>query len=209
MNAPQPSASPVEMWFDFASPYSYLAMARVGGLAREAGVRLALRPFLLGPIFQAQGWNDSPFRLFPGKGAYMMRDIARLADKYGVQYSRPGVFPRMGVLPARIALLGQGQQWGVDFCLNVFRANFAEDREIQSEEVVRDLLRVQDLDADALIAQARQESTKEALRKQVDRARALGIFGAPTFMVDGEMFWGNDRLEDALAWAARSRPAGA
>lgn len=209
MNAPQPSASPVEMWFDFASPYSYLAMARVGGLAREAGVRLALRPFLLGPIFQAQGWNDSPFRLFPGKGAYMMRDIARLADKYGVPYSRPGVFPRMGVLPARIALLGQGQQWGVDFCLNVFRANFAEDREIQSEEVVRDLLRVQDLDADALIAQARQESTKEALRKQVDRARALGIFGAPTFMVDGEMFWGNDRLEDALAWAARSRPAGA
>lgn len=209
MNAPQPSASPVEMWFDFASPYSYLAMARVGGLAREEGVRLALRPFLLGPIFQAQGWNDSPFRLFPGKGAYMMRDIARLADKYGVPYSRPAVFPRMGVLPARIALLGQGQQWGVDFCLNVFRANFAEDREIQSEEVVRDLLRVQDLDADALIAQARQESTKEALRKQVDRARALGIFGAPTFMVDGEMFWGNDRLEDALAWAVRPRPAGA
>ncbi|ARP74941.1 2-hydroxychromene-2-carboxylate isomerase [Bordetella genomosp. 6] len=209
MNAPQPSASPVEMWFDFASPYSYLAMARVGGLAREAGVRLALRPFLLGPIFQAQGWNDSPFRLFPGKGAYMMRDIARLADKYGVPYSRPAVFPRMGVLPARIALLGQGQQWGVDFCLNVFRANFAEDREIQSEEVVRDLLRVQDLDADALIAQARQESTKEALRKQVDRARALGIFGAPTFMVDGEMFWGNDRLEDALAWAVRPQPADA
>ena len=81
----------------------------------------------------------------------------------------------------------------------MFRANFAEDREIQSEDVVRDLLRAQDLDADALIAQARQESTKEALRKQVDRARALGIFGAPTFMVDGEMFWGNDRLEDALA----------
>lgn len=197
------------MWFDFASPYSYLAMARVGGLAREAGVRLALRPFLLGPIFQAQGWNDSPFRLFPGKGAYMMRDIARLADKYGVPYSRPAVFPRMGVLPARVALLGQGQHWGVDFCLNVFRANFAEDREIQSEDVVRDLLRAQDLDADALIAQARQESTKEALRKQVDRARALGIFGAPTFMVDGEMFWGNDRLEDALAWAARPQPAGA
>ncbi|AMG90579.1 MULTISPECIES: 2-hydroxychromene-2-carboxylate isomerase [Bordetella] len=209
MNAPPPNASPVEMWFDFASPYSYLAMARVGGLAREAGVRLALRPFLLGPIFQAQGWNDSPFRLFPGKGAYMMRDIARLADKYGVPYSRPAVFPRMGVLPARVALLGQGQHWGVDFCLNVFRANFAEDREIQSEDVVRDLLRAQDLDADALIAQARQESTKEALRKQVDRARALGIFGAPTFMVDGEMFWGNDRLEDALAWAARPQPAGA
>jgi len=139
----------------------------------------------------------------------MMRDIARLADKYGVPYSRPAVFPRMGVLPARVALLGQGQHWGVDFCLNVFRANFAEDREIQSEDVVRDLLRAQDLDADALIAQARQESTKEALRKQVDRARALGIFGAPTFMVDGEMFWGNDRLEDALAWAARPQPAGA
>ncbi len=203
MNAPPIRPPRIEMWFDFASPYSYLAMERIGVLAETAGVQLALRPFLLGPIFQAQGWNDTPFRLFPGKGAYMMRDIARLADKYGVVYRRPRVFPRMSVLPARIALLGQEQPWGRDFCLAVFRANFQHDQEIETEDVVRELLADLSLDVDGLIAQAKSENTKEALRQQVDRARDLGIFGAPTFFVDGEMFWGNDRLEDALAWAHR------
>ena len=112
MNVPQPDMPRMQMWFDFASPYSYLAIERIEDLAREAGVRVELRPFLLGPIFQAQGWNDTPFRLFPGKGAYMMRDIARLADKYGVIYRRPRLFPRMSVLPARIALMGQDESWG-------------------------------------------------------------------------------------------------
>lgn len=196
-----PAAPSVEMWFDFASPYSYLAMSRVEGLAQQAGVQLVLQPFLLGPIFQAQGWNDSPFRLFPGKGAYMMRDIARLADKYGVPYNRPMIFPRMGVLPTRLALLGQHRPWGLDFCKAVFHANFADDRDIQDEDVVRDLLQSLSLDADEWILRAKEEGTKEALRRQVDRARKHGIFGAPTFLVGDEMFWGNDRLEDALQWA--------
>ncbi|MFJ1299977.1 2-hydroxychromene-2-carboxylate isomerase [Pseudomonadota bacterium AL_CKDN230030165-1A_HGKHYDSX7] len=195
------------MWFDFASPYSYLAIARIAPLAQQAGVRVALRPFLLGPIFQAQGWNDTPFRLFPGKGAYMMRDVARLAEKYGVPYVRPSVFPRMGVLPSRVALLGQDEPWGQAFCRAVFEANFAADRDIQEESVVRDILQSLSLDADALITQARAERSKDALRRQVDQARQLGIFGAPTFLVADEMFWGNDRLEDALEWA--TRPASA
>ena len=195
-------ALPCEMWFDFASPYSYLAIERVEPLARQAGVTVALRPFLLGPIFQAQGWNDSPFRLFPGKGAYMMRDIARLAAKYGIAYRRPSQFPRMSVLSARVALLGQDQPWGRDFCLAAFRANFVDDHDIQDETVVAKLLAGLGLDGPALIAQARQESTKEALRRQVDQARELGIFGAPSLIVGDEMFWGNDRLEDALQWAA-------
>ena len=84
MTAPLPDTPRIEMWFDFASPYSYLAIERIDALAQEAAVRVDLRPFLLGPIFQAQGWNDTPFRLFPGKGAYMMRDIARLAEKYEI-----------------------------------------------------------------------------------------------------------------------------
>ncbi|GAB1576522.1 2-hydroxychromene-2-carboxylate isomerase [Bordetella petrii] len=205
MNAP--SVSSCEMWFDFASPYSYLAIERVEPLARQAGVPVVLRPFLLGPIFQAQGWNDTPFRLFPGKGAYMMRDIVRLADKYGIAYRRPSQFPRMSVLSARMALLGQDQPWGRDFCLAAFRANFVDDRDIQDEDVVASLLAGLGLDGPALIAQARQESTKEALRRQVDRARELGIFGAPSLMVGNEMFWGNDRLEDALEWAARGPAA--
>lgn len=201
MNVPQPDMPRMQMWFDFASPYSYLAIERIEDLAREAGVRVELRPFLLGPIFQAQGWNDTPFRLFPGKGAYMMRDIARLADKYGVIYRRPRLFPRMSVLPARIALMGQDESWGRDFCLAVFRANFQHDLDIQAEDVVHDLLRDLALDADALIGRAKTEAVKESLRRQVDRARNLGLFGAPTFFVGDEMFWGNDRLEDALEWA--------
>ena len=205
MTAPLPDGPRMQMWFDFASPYSYLAIERVQALAQDAGVRVDLRPFLLGPIFQAQGWNDSPFRLFPGKGAYMMRDIARLADKYGVVYKRPRLFPRMSVLPARIALLGQDEPWCRDFCVAVFRANFQHDEDIQSEDVVHGLLNGLSLDADALIARAKSEAAKEALRSQVDRARDLGLFGAPTFFVGDEMFWGNDRLEDALDWARRAQ----
>lgn len=203
MTAPLPESPSMQMWFDFASPYSYLAIERVDALAEAAGVQVQLRPFLLGPIFQAQGWNDSPFRLFPGKGAYMMRDIARLADKYGVVYHRPRLFPRMSVLPARIALLGQDESWGRDFCVAVFRANFQHDLDIQAEEVVHGLLSDLSLDADALIAQAKTDAAKNALYRQVDRARSLGLFGAPTFFVGDEMFWGNDRLEDALEWARK------
>ena len=209
MTAPLPDTPRIEMWFDFASPYSYLAIERIDALAQEAGVRVDLRPFLLGPIFQAQGWNDTPFRLFPGKGAYMMRDIARLADKYGLVYNRPRLFPRMSVLPARIALLGQDEPWGRDFCVAVFRANFQRDLDIQSEDVVHGLLTDLRLDAAALIARGKSEAAKEALRRQVDQARNLGLFGAPTFFVDGEMFWGNDRLEDALEWTRRAAPASA
>ena len=203
MTAPSPDSPRMQMWFDFASPYSYLAIERVGALAEAAGVVVDLRPFLLGPIFQAQGWNDSPFRLFPGKGAYMMRDIARLADKYGVTYNRPRLFPRMSVLPARIALLGQDEPWGRDFSVAVFRANFQHDQDIQAEDVVHQVLKDLSLDADMLIERAKTEAAKEALRRQVDRARNLGLFGAPTFFVGDEMFWGNDHLEDALEWARK------
>ena len=202
MNAKQ-SPAQVEMWFDFASPYSYLAMARLPALARAAGVSFGLRPFLLGPIFQAQGWNDSPFRLFPGKGEYMMRDMARLSDKYGIAYRRPGEFPRTSVLSARLALLGQDQPWCADFCLAAYEANFVHDRDIQSADTMRDVLRGLGLDAEALLERARGADIKEALRQQVDRARELGIFGAPMLLVGGEMFWGNDRLEDAIDWAVK------
>jgi 2-hydroxychromene-2-carboxylate isomerase len=133
----------------------------------------------------------------------MMRDIARLADKYGVTYNRPRLFPRMSVLPARIALLGQDEPWGRDFCVAVFRANFQHDLDIQAEDVVHQVLKDLSLDADMLIERAKTEAAKEALRRQVDRARNLGLFGAPTFFVGDEMFWGNDRLEDALEWARK------
>ncbi|KAA3654809.1 MAG: 2-hydroxychromene-2-carboxylate isomerase [Proteobacteria bacterium] len=196
----------VEIWFEFASSYSYLAVMRIAEAARAAGVRLRWRPFLLGPVFLSLGWNDSPFNIYPPKGRYMWRDMARLADKYGIAFELPSQFPRNGLLAARVAVLGQDQPWIADFARAAMRANFGEDRDIGQPPVIADILTALDLPAEALIAEAQSPANKQALRAQTEQAAALGIFGAPTFLVDGEMFWGNDRLEDALAWARA--PAG-
>lgn len=193
----------VEIWFEFASSYSYLAVMRVAEAARAAGVTLRWRPFLLGPVFLSLGWNDSPFNIYPPKGRYMWRDMARLAAKYDIPFQLPSQFPRNGLLAARVAVLGQDQPWIGDFARAAMRANFGEDRDIGQPDVIADLLNALDLPAEALITEAQSPANKQALRAQTEQAAALGIFGAPTFLVDGEMFWGNDRLDDALAWACR------
>lgn len=197
----------VEIWFEFASSYSYLAVMRVAEAARAAGVTLRWRPFLLGPVFLSLGWNDSPFNIYPPKGRYMWRDMARLAAKYDIPFQLPSQFPRNGLLAARVAVLGQDQPWIGDFARAAMRANFGEDRDIGQPDVIADLLNALDLPAEALITEAQTPANKQALRAQTEQAAALGIFGAPTFLVDGEMFWGNDRLDDALAWACRRAPA--
>lgn len=199
MNTPQP----VQIWFEFASSYSYLAVMRVEAAAREAGVSLHWRPFLLGPVFLSLGWNDSPFNIYPPKGRYMWRDMARLAAKYDIPFRLPSQFPRNGLLAARVAMLGQNQPWIADFARAAMRANFGEDRDIGQREVIAEILEALDLPAAELIEAAQAPDNKLALRQQTEQAATLGIFGAPTFIVGGEMFWGNDRLEDALAWACR------
>lgn len=203
MNAPQP----VDIWFEFASSYSYLAVMRVEAAARAAGVPLRWRPFLLGPVFLSLGWNDSPFNIYPPKGRYMWRDMARLAAKYDIPFQLPSQFPRNGLLAARVACLGQDQPWIAAFARAAMRANFGEDRDIGQPVVIAEILTALELPAEALITQAQTPANKEALRAQTEQATALGIFGAPTFLVGGEMFWGNDRLDDALAWACRGAPA--
>ena len=193
----------VEFWFEFASTYSYLSVMRIERAAQAAGVDIAWKPFLLGPVFLALGWNDSPFNIYPPKGRYMWRDLERLAEKEGLPFRRPSRFPRNGLLAARVALLGAGEPWIGDFARGVMRANFADDQDIADPGVIRGLLDGLGLPADALISQAGQADTKLALQRQTTEAGELGIFGAPSFITpDGELFWGNDRLEDALAWAA-------
>ena len=193
----------VEIWFDFASPYSYLALARIEALAarEQVQVQVHYQPFLLGPIFKARGWQDSPFRLFPDKGEYMMRDVARLAQKYDVPYRRPGIFPRMGLLASRIAAANRHQPWFKDYCLGVFRANFVDDLDLQDPRTLSAVLTPLGADAGALIEAGAEEPARLALRRQVEAAQARGVFGAPMLFARGEMFWGNDRLEDALQWA--------
>ena len=191
---------PLEFWFEFASTYSYPAAMRVEDAARAAGVPLAWRPFLLGPIFGSQGWNDSPFNVYPVKGRYMWRDLERVCAKHGLPLRRPSRFPRNGLLAARVALLGAGEPWGPGFVRAVYRANFAEDREISEPEVVAAVLGGVTGGAGDIIEQALTAENKDRLRRQTEQAVALGIFGAPMFVSCGELFWGNDRLEDALTW---------
>ena len=191
----------VDFWFEFASTYSYLAAERIEGLAATAGVEIAWRPFLLGPIFAAQGWNNSPFNLYPVKGAYMWRDMERLTAAYGLPLRRPSVFPRNGLLAARIALAHDKQPWIGRFVRAVYRANFAEDREISNAAVLERILRDLEIDPAAAMAAAASDANKARLKAQTERAQRLGLFGAPSLTVGKELFWGNDRLEQALALA--------
>jgi 2-hydroxychromene-2-carboxylate isomerase len=192
-----------ELWFEFASTYSYPAVERVEALAAARGVAVGWRPFLLGPIFRAQGWNDSPFNLYPAKGRYMWRDVERVCAKHGVAFRRPSVFPRSGLLAARIATAARDERWMPAFVRRVYRANFALDRDIAERGVLAGVLAELGQPSDDLLARAGAPATKDALRAATKRAMALDIFGAPTLVVGDELFWGHDRLEDGLAWAVR------
>jgi 2-hydroxychromene-2-carboxylate isomerase len=196
MNAP--AAPVIEFWFEFGSNYSYLALMRIEDLARRAGVELAWKPFLLGPIFRELGWESSPFVLQKEKGEYVWRDMARRAKKYGLPFVRPTDFPRRALLPMRVALLGAGAPWMGEFCRRVMTRNWARDLEIASPESVLAALDGLVSDPPAIVRAAQEQGARAALRAQTEQARRLGIFGAPTFMVNGQMFWGDDRLEDAL-----------
>lgn len=188
----------MEFWFELASTYSYLAAARIEAAARDAGIPIAWKPFLLGPIFRAQGWNDSPFNLYPVKGAYMWRDVERTCRALGLPFRRPTVFPRNGLLAARVSLVAANEPWAPELVRALYRANFGEDRDIADPGVVASVLEGVGADPASVFERAGSQANKDALRRQTEEAAAKGIFGAPTFVVDGELFWGNDRLEDAL-----------
>ncbi|HZX28417.1 MAG TPA: DsbA family protein, partial [Telluria sp.] len=131
----------IEFWFDFGSNYSYLSALRIDALARERGATVLWRPILLGPVFQALGWESSPFVVQKQKGAYVWRDMEREAAKYGLPWKRPTVFPRRSLLPARVATAAEGQAWQTPFIQRIMLANFAEDREIDDPDLVGEVLR--------------------------------------------------------------------
>jgi 2-hydroxychromene-2-carboxylate isomerase len=199
--ADEATGANIEFWFEFASTYSYLSVMRVGNLARASGVRIVWRPFVLGPIFRAFGWSTSPFLLQKEKGAYMWTDMERQCRKFGLRWHRPTEFPRHSVLPARVALLGVDQPWLLPFAQEVMLANFARDQDIACESVIEDLLGRLGLPAQELLRAAQLNANKARLRTATEEAQRRGVFGAPTFFVGEEMFWGNDRLDDAVAFA--------
>ena len=196
----------VDFWFDFASTYSYPAAMRITEAADRAGVAVRWRPFLLGPIFKAQGWDTSPFSIYQAKGRYMWRDLERLCGGLDLPFRRPEPFPQNSLLAARIALAGfsAGAVWPEEFCIAVFRAQFGEGRGIDDPATLSAILTVFGVDSASALAAAQADNNKARLRAQTEEAQQLGIFGAPAFtMPDGELFWGNDRLDQALAWARR------
>jgi 2-hydroxychromene-2-carboxylate isomerase len=202
-------SAPLDFWFDFASTYSYPAAVQIGALAAHADVRVRFRPFLLGPIFKAQGWTTSPFNLYPAKGRHMWRDLERLCADLDIPFRRPDPFPQNSLLAARVALAALDHSWGEAFCVALFRAQFGDGRRIDDAGAIGEVLAGLQIDPQPVLAAARSEANKARLRAQTEEAQQRGLFGAPSFTTaDGELFWGNDRLEAALRWARRQRTDG-
>jgi 2-hydroxychromene-2-carboxylate isomerase len=152
------------------------------------------RPFLLGPIFAAQGWTTSPFNLYPEKGRYMWRDLEREAAKLTLPFCRPETFPQNSLLAE--------QGWIAPYTKAVFQAEFGKGRNISDPALIAGILADLGADADAVLGEAQGDANKARLRRVGEEAQARGIFGAPSFVADDrEVFWGNDRLERALEWA--------
>ena len=194
-----------QIWFEFASTYSYLTVSRVPALLRESQIEYVWRPFLLGPIFKDRGLASSPFVLDPLRGAYMWRDMERRAQRYNLSFTRPEIFPMNGLKAARLMTAALDESWSGNFAKLVFEAQFANGHDIADEDVLKAALLECEVDPVRWLGLAQQEETKQKLRGFTEQARALGIFGAPSFVVGGEMFWGDDRLEDAIDWATDAK----
>ena len=191
----------LDFFYEFASTYSYIAAMRIAPLAKTAGLTVRWRPFLLGPIFKAQGWDTSPFNLYPAKGRYMVRDCERQCADLRLTFRLPEPFPQNSLLAARVALVGLEEGWGEDFSRAVYAAQFAQGRNIGDAAVIGGIVADLGWDAAAALARAGADDIKARLRATTEEAQRLGIFGAPSFVAAGELYWGNDRLEQALAAA--------
>jgi 2-hydroxychromene-2-carboxylate isomerase len=194
------SGAKLEFWFDFASSYSYIAALRVEALCARERVSIKWMPFLLGPIFQIQGWDDSPFNINTLRGSYMWRDVARLAAKHALPWIRPSTFPRASTFSLRVACAVADEPWCGDFVRSIFVANFGEDRDIGDPTVVASVLKRLGQPAETIMARAVDNDHRILLRANTQHAIELGIFGAPNCIVNGELFWGEETLEDAIAW---------
>lgn len=199
----------VDFWYEFASFYSWLAVNRIEALAAHAGVTVRWRPFLLGPIFVAQGWNTSPFNIYQAKGRYAWRDVEREAARLGLKLVRPNPFPQNSLFAARVAIAGREAGWLPAFTKALFAAEFEQGRSIADQSVLAEILQGFGVDPTRTFTLSQSEPIKSRLKAETEEARSRGVFGAPAITTsDGELFWGNDRLEQALGWAAGERPGG-
>lgn len=189
----------IDVYFDFSSPYSYLSVARIQQITKPLNITVRLMPIALGAIFQKLGWQSSPFLEQPRKLDYMWIDVARQARKHGLEFEKPDQFPIGSIVAARVATAYKEAQWHDAFCLRVLKAYFVDNKDISQPAVIEKILRELNLDAEEIITHSTSESVKGLLRVRTEQADQLGVFGAPTMVVGGAIFWGDDRLEDAVA----------
>jgi 2-hydroxychromene-2-carboxylate isomerase len=193
----------IDFWYEFASTYSYPAAMRIERVAAERDVKVRWRPFLLGPIFADNGWRDSPFNIYPVKGRYMWRDLERICGALGLPLRRPEPFPQNSLLAARVALALDGEA-RASFSRSLYYAEFGVGRAISDRAAISAVLRSIGADAEATLARAESPENKEQLKAESALAKSLGLPGAPCSVTsDGEVFWGNDRIEPALDWELR------
>lgn len=190
----------IELWLEYASTYSYLTVARIGKLAAQQGVTIDWQPFWLHPVREQQGL-PAPFPDGSARERYMWRDLERRARALGLPYRKPEVYPFNSVRVARVALIGAREGWCQPFTEAAFRLHWTQGILMGTPENLAQALAEAGQDRERVEALASTPEIKEALTQQAPRAIERGIFGAPTFVVNGELFWGDDRLEEALAAA--------
>jgi 2-hydroxychromene-2-carboxylate isomerase len=185
----------VEFYFDVGSPASYLAWKRLPGICEAAGAELALRPMLLGGVFQATG-NQSPMSV-PAKGRYVLADLERFAQRYGVPFSHNPHFPinTLVLMRGATALQMRDEFRLIPYVDAVYQAIWVDGANMNAPEVMTSVLLRADFDPTALLALAGDPAVKDRLKAVTQDAVARGVFGAPTFFVDGQMYWGQDRLD--------------
>jgi len=197
-------ADPIDFWFTMGSTYTYLSVMRIGELEQSSGIRFRWRPFHLLVILQEM--KHVPFADKPAKSAYMWRDIERRAAMYGLPVSLPVPYPaKQSIMANLVATVGMRQGWGVDFVRAAYRRWFQLGQETGSEPNISESLRDIGQEPQSVLALANAADAASALTEETNVARELGIFGSPTFVVGHELFWGDDRLDDAIGWYREGR----
>ena len=197
------SAGNIDFYFDFSSPYGFLASERIEALAAKHGRSVDWRPLLLGVVFKQTG--GAPLTEVPVKGPYSKRDFARSARFHGVAFNMPPVFPIASQAPARIVLWAKAQspEVGARVAHALYRAYFVDGLDISKPEIAAEVTGRAGLDAGAARAAIDDPAIKDALKREVEAAIAAGVFGSPFVIVDGEPFWGIDRFDQIDRWLER------
>ncbi len=191
---------PIEFWFDFSSPYGYLAAQRIDKLAENHRRSASWRPFLLGAVFKVTG--SQPLLNFPLKGDYSRHDMERSAREYEVPFKIPEKFPFLSVAAARAFYFLDASDPGKAraYAKAAYARIFGEGKPPESGEAAAEIGSQVGVDPASILAGINDQAIKDKLRTETDRAIQLGVFGSPFFFVDGEPFWGHDRLEQIDRW---------